>query len=730
MSDHPAYTYGSFTLPGEAGYEDLTLRLAKRWGADTIRDSDGTQLSPEIANSGYDIYSTLCLVRADNAWAKANPTKLQQCFLMSFPVMADGSSVTIEPLKGYFREQMKLNLDDSPAEWWQVHDRTAGVEVAPENWSVSPEGIVTIKNTTPWHRYTVNFLAYRIWEEISMYNHVTNNWGNREHLMPVDPIFPEVREHLLKMLEKWIAEHPQTKVVRFTSMFYNFFWPWSEDQKVRRFVLNDWGSYEFSVSPEAIRQFEKVKGYRPRSEDFVNAGLYCSSHTVPSPVYRDWIEFMMGFVADYSRECVQMVKAAGKKAYVFYNDHWIGLEPTMPRFASIGFDGIIDGIFSGFESRKVSGCTGVQVRELRLHPYFFPTGVNGAPSFLPGGDPTTECKTYWLDIRRALLREPCHRIGFGGYLHLVENHPAFIDYVEGLTQEFRRLKELHEGDAVYTQPVKVAILSAWGNLRAWACCGHYNHGNLYNEVMETLSGLPVETIFISFDDLLDKGIPADVDVIVNAGARDDSWNGGVRWTDAKVIEILSGWVANGGGFIGVGEPSATWHGGHLFQAAHLLGVDRELGFSINHTKYPFKVSSDAHFITADLPAGEKLAYDVDRVYAHDGSTTVLRAEGKNVRIATRETGKGRSVYLSGHKFTPEQARLLHRAVLWAAQKEGVFAPWSSSNPAVEVAYYPTHQTLVVANLTAEAQETDVTLGDGESTHAFAVPAYGCVITKL
>ena len=38
-------TTGSFTLPGEAGYEELTLKLAKKWGADVIRDSDGTVLS-------------------------------------------------------------------------------------------------------------------------------------------------------------------------------------------------------------------------------------------------------------------------------------------------------------------------------------------------------------------------------------------------------------------------------------------------------------------------------------------------------------------------------------------------------------------------------------------------------------------------------------------------------------------------------------------------------------
>jgi hypothetical protein len=61
-------TKGGFSLPGEAGYEDLAWQLAERWGADAIRDSDGTVLSDEILSAGFDIYSTICLVRADNEW--------------------------------------------------------------------------------------------------------------------------------------------------------------------------------------------------------------------------------------------------------------------------------------------------------------------------------------------------------------------------------------------------------------------------------------------------------------------------------------------------------------------------------------------------------------------------------------------------------------------------------------------------------------------------------------
>ena len=57
---------GCFTLPGEAGYEKLTLEMAKKWGADVIRDSDGTVLSDEILDAGYGIYSTICIIRDHN----------------------------------------------------------------------------------------------------------------------------------------------------------------------------------------------------------------------------------------------------------------------------------------------------------------------------------------------------------------------------------------------------------------------------------------------------------------------------------------------------------------------------------------------------------------------------------------------------------------------------------------------------------------------------------------
>ena len=50
---------GGVTLPAEAGQEAVVRQLAHLWGADSIRDSDGTKLSDEMLGYGYPVYSTI-----------------------------------------------------------------------------------------------------------------------------------------------------------------------------------------------------------------------------------------------------------------------------------------------------------------------------------------------------------------------------------------------------------------------------------------------------------------------------------------------------------------------------------------------------------------------------------------------------------------------------------------------------------------------------------------------
>ncbi len=568
---------GDFTLPGEAGYEELTLKLAEKWGADAIRDSDGTVLSAKIISADYNIYSTICLVRADNEWAKANRDKLQQNYLMSDPVVAEKENISIDLLSGFFREQLEVNANDDPKTWWQVFDRTTGEEVPKDQWMFdASSGTVTISKVKKWHKYTVNFLAYRIWEAISMYNHITNNWGDREHQMPVDPIYPGTQKFMLEYLQKWLDGHPRTRIVRFTSLFYNFAWFWG-DPSIQRFRYADWGSYEMTVSPLAMQLFARDRGYKMTSEDFVNNGNYCSSHNVPSERLLDWMDFMNEFVVGFGRKCIDLIHKAGKVAYMFYDDHWVGTEPYGERYRDFSFDGLIKCVFNAFEARLCAGVQGVKTKELRLHPYLFPTGLKGEPTFKSGGDPALDAIRFWVNIRRGLLRVPIDRIGLGGYLHLVQDFPDFVETIEHITREFRTLKKLHAGGRPYTAPLKVAVLTAWGKLRSWVYVGHFIHGMELYEVTESLAGLPVEVSFISFGDILDQGIPKDVDVVINAGKAGTAWSGGEHWKNEKIIEAITMWVADGGGFIGIGEPSACQFSGQYFQLSHKLGVDRDTG---------------------------------------------------------------------------------------------------------------------------------------------------------
>ena len=728
MTDN-ALNKGNFTLPGEAGYEDLTLNLAEKWGADAIRDSDGTVLSDKITSTGFDIYSTICLVRIDNNWAKANMDKLQQNYLMSYPVIAQSDNVTIDLLSGFFREQFLVNTHDDPKTWWQVFDRTTGQEISIEQWNFDPDkGTITIKGTQKWHKYTVNFLAYRIWEAISMYNHITNNWGDREHLMVIDPIYPQTQEFILSYLEKWLEDHPRTKIVRFTSMFYNFAWFWGDSADLR-FTYADWGSYEMTVSPYAMRLFSEAKGYKLTSEDFVNNGSYCSSHNVPSRRLLDWMDFMNEFVTNFGKKCIDLVHAAGKQAYMFYDDHWVGTEPYGERFKNFGFDGLIKCVFNAFEARLCAGVQGVKTKELRLHPYLFPTGLKGEPTFMEGGDPARDVKRFWANIRRGLLREPVDRIGLGGYLHLVENYPEFVETVTQITEEFRTLRSFHQNDKPYTAPVKVAVLTAWGKLRSWVYVGHFIPGMELYELTESLAGLPLDVTFISFDDILQRGIPKDCRIIINAGRLDSAWTGGEHWKNEKIIEAITAWTAGGGGFIGIGEPSACQHSSQYFQLAHILGVDRETGLTCGKPKRNYKIAEQKHFILEDADGDTDFGDDVDNVYITDKGTQVLADNCHSPKIAVHSFGKGQSVYLSGFKFSPQNTRLLHRCLFWASGRRSDFGPWTTSNINTDCAYYPKAKKLVVINSSEVAQETKVFDAKGNSIDVSLEP-YGIKVMEI
>lgn len=714
---------GGFTLPGEAGYEKLTLELADKWGADVIRDSDGTVLSDEITNAGYGIYSTICIIRDHNAWAKENQDKLQQTFLMTSPKVASDSTMTITLMEDFFEEQFRVNDSESAFKYWQVYDRTTDTVVEKDKWSYDQStGNVVLHDITPWHSYTVSFLAYRIWEEISMYNHTTNNW-NKEHLMQIDPVYPETQAYLKDWMENWCKEHPTTTVVRFTSMFYNFVWIWGSSERNRQ-LYSDWASYDFTVSPRALDEFARVYGYQLTAEDFINQGKLHVTHMPGNQKKTDWINFINRFVVDFGKELIDIVHKYGKKAYVFYDDSWVGVEPYKPEFKEFGFDGLIKCVFSGYEARLCAGVD-VGVHELRLHPYLFPVGLGGLPTFMEGGNPTLDAKKYWNSVRRALLRASIDRIGLGGYLHLVQDFPDFVDYIEKISDEFRTITDLHRAGKPYCCKTKVAVLHYWGSMRSWSLSGHFHETYMHDliHINEALSGLPIEVSFINFEDIK-KGALKGVNVVINAGAAGSAWSGGDAWKDEEVVAALTKWVYEGGTFIGVDEPSAVEGYDNYFRMAPVLGVDEDIIDRVCHGQWSFEVDEKA--AAEIMPQGSNVA---ERVKCHltDGKACVLAARDNNPLMTRNSFGKGYGVYLSSFSVNNENTKLLLNLILQAGG-EAIDGNYLTDNANMECAYYPESRTLIVINNADSMQETTIRTEYG--VEHIKLDAYDTIIKNI
>ena len=697
---------GRVTIPTDLDVVPETMEILKKWGADAIRDCDGTDFPQQLKDADAKIYSTYYTTRKDNAWAKANPDEVQQCYIMTGFYTAPGDTVTIPLMKGISPELMQVNTNDDITRWWEVMDRTTGQPVPPEQWSYA-DGSVTVQ-AVPFHEYTVSFLAYLIWDPVHMYNATTNGWTNFEHQITFDVRQPKTHKYSMERLRKFIAEHPYVNVIRYTTFFHQFTLIFDE-LKREKFV--DWYGYSASVSPYILNQFEQEVGYKFRPEYIIDQGYYNNQYRVPSKEFRDFQAFQRREVAKLAKEMVDITHACGCEAMMFLGDHWIGTEPFMPEFKTIGLDAVVGSVGNGSTLRLISDIEGVKYTEGRFLPYFFPD------TFHEGGDPVREAKENWVTARRAILRKPIDRIGYGGYLKLALQFPEFVDYVESVCNEFRELYENIKGTTPYCVK-RVAVLNCWGKMRAWGChmvhhALYYKQNYSYAGVIEMLSGAPFDVKFISFEDIKnDPHLLDSLDVIINVGDADTAHTGGIWWEDPEISSAIRKFVWNGGGFIGVGEPSGHPYQGHILQLASVLGVEEEKGFTLNYDKYNWEEHPD-HFILQDADRPIDFGEGKKNIYALEG-TEVLVQRNKEVQMAAHDFGKGRAVYISGVPYSFANSRTLYRAILWSAHSEEELHTWFSSNYNVEVHAYVKNGKYCVVNNTYEPQDTTVYTTDGSS----------------
>ena len=700
---------GRVTVPTDVDVIDDTLRIIESWGADAIRDCDGTSMPEQLKNLDVKKYATYYTTRKDNNWAIDNPDEIQQMYLMSEFVCATSTTLRVKIMEHYYKDQLLPNTIHDIKRWWEVIDRTSKEVVDASKWTYHEESReVEILDCIPFHSYTVSFLAFVIWDPVHMYNSLTNEWEGEEHQMTYDVRLPKTQEYVLKKLERWIKEHPEIDVIRYTTFFHQFTLMFDEYAR-EKFV--DWFGYSASVSPYILEKFEKEVGYRFRPEFIINQGYHNTTFCVPTKEYKDFLDFQQREVANLIKKFVKITHDGGKEVMMFLGDHWIGTEPFGKYFKDLNIDAVVGSVGNGTTLRLISDIPGVKYTEGRFLPYFFPD------TFYEGGNPIKEAKENWVTARRAILRKPVDRIGYGGYLKLALQFPDFINYVTRVCDEFRELYEHVNGLQPLCMPFKVTILNCWGKIRSWgthmsAHALSYKEYYSYSGVLEALSGMPFEVQFMSFDDILnDETCLDDAGVIINVGEAYDAFSGGQYWDNPTIVSAIRKFVYNGGGFIGIGEPSAYQKEGKYFQLFDVLGVDKELGFSLSTDKYNW--NKEEHFISEQLSQDAHFGEAMKNIYAL-AKTQIVRLSNQSVNLAVNAYGSGHSVYMSGLPFSFENARLLYRSLFYAAGKQEQMKQWYSENYNVEINVYPSTNSFCVVNNTYEPQVSTIYKKDGKS----------------
>ena len=699
---------GRVTIPTDLNVIPQTLEILEKWGADAVRDCDGTEFPAELKEVDAKVYATYYTTRKDNEWAKAHPEEIQQMYIMTDFYSAVSDKLSIHLMDHIYPAMLKVNTRDDKKRWWEVMDRTTGEPVPTDKWSYDEESGNVMIDAVPFHDYTVSFLAYIMWDPVHMYNAVVNDWKDVEPQMTFDVRQPLTREFSLKRLRRFLETHPYVDVVRFTTFFHQFTLIFDE---LAREKYVDWYGYSASVSPYILEQFEKEVGYKFRPEFIIDQGYMNNTYRIPSKEFRDFQAFQRREVAKLAKEMVDIVHEYGKEAMMFLGDHWIGMEPFMDEFASIGIDAVVGSVGNGATLRLISDIKNVNYTEGRFLPYFFPD------TFHEGGDLVKEAKINWVTARRAILRSPIQRIGYGGYLKLALDFPEFVEYIESVCDEFRTLYDNITGTTPYCVE-RVAVLNCWGKMRAWG--NHMVHHAIYYKqnysyagIIEALSGAPFDVKFISFEDILENpDILKDIDVIINVGDADTAYGGGEYWTNEKIVTAVKEFVYNGGGFIGVGEPTAHQWQGRFFQLSDILGVEEEHGFNLNRDKYNWEEHKE-HFILSDCTKDVDFGEGKKNIFALPETEILIQRE-QEVQMAVKEFGKGRGVYISGLPYSFENSRILYRAILWSAGDDEKLNQWFSTNFNVEVHAYVKNGKYCVVNNTYEPQDTTVYRGDGSS----------------
>lgn len=145
----------------------------------------------------------------------------------------------------------------------------------------------------------------------------------------------------------------------------------------------------------------------------------------------------------------------------------------------------------------------------------------------------------------------------------------------------------------------------------------------------------------------------------------------------------------------------------------MLGVDKEIGFSLSNNKY-FEDEVESHFITEDLEEDLDFGEGKQNIYSISENTQILKFDNHQVHMAANDYGKGRSFYITGLPYSTQNTRLLKRAIHYVAHKEDDLKKYYADDLRVEVAAFPNLKKYAVINNSLDPVTTKVYDKEGKA----------------
>ncbi len=576
--------------------------------------------------------------------------------------------------------------------YWRVFDVTEKKFLDRDQWERDPAtSIVIIENTKPGHEYGVLYQTRQVHVAIAKQG-------------TINPMMEGIEDVFIDWhREKYAPYKDILNVYRPTSA------------SIHR--GGGWYGYLCGTNPQILEEFEKWAGepFDPAwvlSDDFQLKSLGDEPH----PGMVKWMSFVQEKMVSVNRNINDVMHEYVPVLRLFWGDNWIGLEPWLGGLEKAGFDEVTKGAHNSVVVRMVTDFPGSSKRNIRFSPWF-----NEIELFKPeqyAESPVDYARKNWNDIRRALFFHVTDGFELGGKITMADDFPGTMEQLKGMVDEFLFIHSQTAGSKVFTHDLDVYIINSYGALRSWIGWGGEFFNNDPLRFQFYLTDLPVNVRFLSMESIMSQGIPEDANVLINYGDAGSAWSGGSAWHDERLGNTIRKFVDNGGGFIGVGNPSSAKPGESWF-LNDLMGVDLDSETegipSMDKT-----VDGKKHWITASLPAVINQLSNDAKVKAIGSDVKVLYEEDGIPMMCARSSGEGRAVYLSSYSVLPPRSPetwnlnpfssfdypyelsqsfydLVRRSIFWSAGQEENLEKLYSQDENVSVYAYPEKQLLIAYN---------------------------------